>query len=63
MKMPLLWLFMGMMKIITTPINGSKQLLLMLDKVEETFDFHSQVDFEGIFYITTTTMDTYMNIV
>jgi hypothetical protein len=37
----------------------------MLDKVEEAFDFHSQVDFEGLFHITTTTTttNTYMNIV
>jgi hypothetical protein len=35
----------------------------MLDNVEEASDFHSQVDFEGSFHITTTTTNTYMNIV
>jgi hypothetical protein len=38
--------------------------LLMLDRVEEACNLHSQVDFEGLFHTTTTiTTNTYMNIV
>jgi hypothetical protein len=40
--------------------------LLMFDKVEKACNLHSQVDFEGLFHMTTTTTtttNTYMDIV
>jgi hypothetical protein len=37
--------------------------LLMFDKVENAFDFHSQMYFEGLFHTIATTTNTYMNIV
>jgi hypothetical protein len=37
--------------------------LLMFDKVEEAFNLHSQVDFEGLFHTIEPTINTYMNIV
>jgi hypothetical protein len=37
--------------------------LLMFDNVEMTFNFHSQVDSKGLFHTTTTTIDTYRDIV
>jgi hypothetical protein len=35
----------------------------MFDKVEEAFNFHSQMDFEGLFHTIATIINTYMNIV
>jgi hypothetical protein len=36
--------------------------LLMFDKGEEAFNFHSQVDFECLLHTIATTINTYMNI-
>jgi hypothetical protein len=37
--------------------------LLMHAKVKTTYNIHSQVDYEVLFHTTTTTIDTYTNIV
>jgi hypothetical protein len=37
--------------------------LLLLDKVEKASNLHLQVDFKCLFHITTTLVDTYMDIV
>ncbi len=34
----------------------------MLNKVEEASNLHLQVDFKGLFHITATLVDTYMDI-
>jgi hypothetical protein len=35
----------------------------MHDKVETTFDLHLERDYEGLFHTTSTTIDTYKDIV
>ncbi len=46
------------------PLLMEANKLLLLDTVEKKFDLHSQVDVEGLFHTTTTTtLDTYMDII
>jgi hypothetical protein len=45
------------------PLLMETNKLLMPNKVEDAFDFHSQVDSEGLLHTITTIIDTYMDIV
>ncbi len=64
-KMRLITMFLGHENVVIVVVEYDERLLfhllieanklLMLDKVEEAFDLHSQMDFEGLFHSTTIT--------
>ncbi len=61
MEMLLLWL-LNMTKILLQLLMELNKLLVF-ERAKKTFNFHLEGDFKGVFHTTSTTIDTFKDIV